>query len=164
MPALESDSSGATPSPGSPAATRNQKRHAREGISLRASCGCVAQVTPRFQPSATDVRLLASRTGTAYISVVFSHQVYGNWLQQTWEPRTPLFPSLTSLKTKGLHGYGHVHREVHTCPSLSTYSQGLQLTPGSTGKARGACDSHSALTTTRETVRNYSGESREGKQ
>ena len=49
----------------------------------------MALPTSWFQPSETDFRLLPSKTVREHISVVLSHQVPGNWLQQPQE-RNPV--------------------------------------------------------------------------
>lgn len=109
--------------------------------SLLRACSPAVTLIPAQR---TDFRLLHSRTVTAYISVALSHQVHGNWLQQT-----PLLPSLTSLKTESSHPYGHIHCEACTGRVLCTYSQCHSLTSGFTGKAQSACDTHFGVTARR---------------
>lgn len=55
---------------------------ARNRLSPGAWEGSVALPTPRFQLSRADFRLLTSRTVRESISIVLSHQVCGNLLQQ----------------------------------------------------------------------------------
>ena len=69
-------SGGTGPQPRTAGSPRSWER--QEGASPAASRGSTALPTPRFQPSDTDSRLLASRTMREYISTVLPYQICGN--------------------------------------------------------------------------------------
>jgi hypothetical protein len=74
---------------------------------MRQSSDCPLE-PPEVLPAllATDFRLLAARTAREYISILSSHQVYGNFLQLTQETSTRRQSKMALLGPDALNRIG----------------------------------------------------------